>query len=136
MTTLTYRNRRGELIDVRAVPATRFKTEFGAILEDVAAHGAVTITRHDAPKAVLLSYAEFESLVKLRAPALDTLGAQFDGLLARMQTPAAKKGMAAAFNAAPAELGRAALKMSQKAMAQKTAVQRAVTQKAATAKKR
>ena len=136
MTTLTYRNRRGELVDIQAVPATRFKTEFGAILEDVAAHGAVTITRHDAPKAVLLSYAEFESLVKSRAPALDYLGAQFDGLLARMQTSKAKKGMATAFNATPVELGRAAIRMTQKATAQKTAVQKVVPHKAATAKKR
>ena len=35
MTNLTFRNRRGELIDIEAVPATRFKTEFGAILEEV-----------------------------------------------------------------------------------------------------
>src|SRR6185369_10117985 len=84
MATLTFRNRRGELVDIRAVPATRFKHEFGAILEDVALHGAVTITRHDAPKAVLLSYAEFESLVKSREPALDHLSAEFDGLLQRM----------------------------------------------------
>ena len=131
MATLTYRNRRGELVDIRAVPATRFKHEFGAILEDVAVHGAVTITRHDAPKAVLLSYAEFESLVKSRAPTLDHLSAQFDGLLKRMQTPSSKKGMAAAFNAAPAELGRVAVKM-----AQKTAVPRALPQKVATIKKR
>jgi prevent-host-death family protein len=114
MTTLTYRNRRGELIDIPAVPATRFKSEFGAMLENVAAHGAVTITRHDAPKAVLLSYAEFESLVKLRAPALNDLSAQFDGLLRRMQTSRAKKGIAAAFNASPAELGRAAVKAAAK----------------------
>ncbi|MSQ73497.1 MAG: type II toxin-antitoxin system prevent-host-death family antitoxin [Betaproteobacteria bacterium] len=110
MDTLTYRNRRGELIDIPSVPATRFKTEFGAILESVAAHGAVTITRHNSPKAVLLSYAEFESLAKLRSPALHDLSAQFDGLLRRMQTPAAKKGMAAAFSASPVELGRAAVK--------------------------
>lgn len=136
MASLTYRNRRGELIDVRAVPATRFKTEFGAILEDVAEHGAVTITRHDAPKAVLLSYAEFESLVKSREPALHDLSAQFDVLLERMQTPKARKGIAAAFNASPAELGRAAIRMTQKAAAQKTVTQRAVARKAATAKKR
>ena len=130
MPTLTFRNRRGELIDIREVPATRFKTEFGAILEDVAEHGAVTITRHDAPKAVLLSYAEFESLVKSRTPSLDSLAAQFDGLLERMQTPKARKGMAAAFNAAPAVLGRAALKLGRKAVAPKTPL-RALPQKAA-----
>ena len=121
MTTLTYRNRRGELVDIEAVPATRFKTEFGAILEEVAERGAVTITRHDAPKAVLLSYAEFESLVKLRTPALHDLSSQFDALLERMQTPKVKKGMAAAFNATPAELGRAATKGAQAAAPRKAA---------------
>ena len=114
MATLTYRNRRGELIEIPTVPATRFKSEFGTMLENVAARGAVTITRHDAPKAVLLSYAEFESLVKLRSPALNDLSAQFAGLLRRMQTPRAKKGMVAAFNASPAELGRAAVKVAAK----------------------
>jgi hypothetical protein len=47
-------------------------------------------------------------LIKSRAPALDDLSAQFDSLLARMQTPKAVQGMAAAFDATPAQLGRAA----------------------------
>jgi prevent-host-death family protein len=114
MTTLTYRNRRGELIDIPTVAATRFKNEFGAILENAVVHGAVAITRHDATKAVLLSYAEFESLVKSRSPGLDDLSGQFDGLLQRMQTSKARKGMAAAFKSSPAELGRAAVRAAAK----------------------
>jgi len=110
MSTLTFRNSRGELVDLPTVAASRFKNEFGAIFEQAALGGAVAITRHDAPKAVLLSYAEFESLVKSRTPALDDLSAQFDGLLARMQSRRARKGMAAAFDASPARLGRAAVK--------------------------
>ncbi|MGH8625909.1 MAG: type II toxin-antitoxin system prevent-host-death family antitoxin [Gammaproteobacteria bacterium] len=110
MSKLTFRNSRGELVDIPTVAATRFKNEFGSIFEKAALGGAVAITKHDAPKAVLLSYAEFESLVKSRSPALDDLSAQFDGLLARMQTPKARQGMTAAFNASPAELGRAAVK--------------------------
>jgi hypothetical protein len=39
---------------------------------------------------------------------------QFDGLLARMQMPAAKNGMAAAFDASPKALGRAAEKAARK----------------------
>ena len=35
-------------------------------------------------------------------------------LLARMQTPAARKGAANAFNATPAEMGRAAVKAARK----------------------
>lgn len=110
MSTLTFRNSRGELVDLPTVAASRFKNEFGAIFEQAALGGAVAITRHDAPKAVLLSYAEFESLVESRTPALENLSAQFDGLLASMQSPKARTGMAAAFNASPAKLGRAALK--------------------------
>jgi len=111
MTTLTFRNRLGELIDVPSVAATRLKNEFGTVLEQ-AARGAVAITRHDAPKAVLVSYEDFEALVK--GQNLNDLGAEFDALLDRMQTPKARKGVRAAFNAAPAQLGRAAVKSARK----------------------
>lgn len=40
----------------------------------------------------------------------DRLEEEGDALLARMQTPKARKGAAAAFNATPAEMGRAAVK--------------------------
>src|SRR5882672_1331562 len=113
MSTLTFRNRLGELVDVPSVAATRLKNEFGAVLEE-AARGAVAITRHDAPKAVLVSYEEFQALVSARAQSLGELDAEFDALLARMQTPKARKGVQAAFNAAPAQLGRAAVKSARK----------------------
>jgi antitoxin Phd len=114
MATLTFRNSQGELVDIPTVAASRFKNEFGAIFEQAALGGAIAISKHDQPKAVLLSYAEFESLVASRSPALDDLSAQFDDLLVRMQTPRARKGMAAAFNASPARLGRAAVKAAAK----------------------
>ena len=107
--TLTFRNSRGELIDLPAVAATKAKNEFGAVLEQAVTEGAVAITRHDTPKAVLMSYGEFSSLVNARASSLDDLTAEFDGLLARMQTPAARKGVDLAFRASPTKLGRAAV---------------------------
>ena len=110
MATLTFKNSRGELVDVPTVAATRAKNEFGQILEQATHSGAVAITRHDATKAVLLSLAEFESLVSTRSQTLDVLGNEFDELLAGMQTQRSRKGMKAAFNATPAQLGRAALK--------------------------
>ena len=109
MATLAFRNSAGELVNIPIVAATRAKNEFAAILDQASSGGAVAITRHDTPKAVLLSYAEFESLIKARARTLDDLSAELDGLLARMQTPKVKKGMAAAFKASPAELGRTAV---------------------------
>jgi prevent-host-death family protein len=111
MSTLTFRNRLGELVDVPSVAATRLKNEFGAVLEE-AARGAVAITRHDAPKAVLVSYEEFQALVSARGQSLSDLDAEFDALLERMQTPKAKKGVEAAFRASPAELGRASASRS------------------------
>jgi antitoxin Phd len=109
-TPMTFRNSLGELVDVPAVAATRLKNEFGAVLEQVLRGGAVAITRHDAPKAVLVSYDEFQSLIKARAHDLNDLSAEYDVLLSRMQAPAARKAMNAAFNASPAELGRAAVR--------------------------
>ena len=114
MSALTFRNHQGELIDIQSVAATEVKNAFGTMLERVAANGAVAITRHDAPKAVLVSYEEFQSLAHSRAQSLDELGAQFDDLLAGMQTPKARKGMRAAFDATPAQLGRAAVKAARR----------------------
>ena len=109
MTTLTFRNKHGELVDIPIIAATRLKNEFGTILEQTVRGGAVAITRHDTPKAILLSYEEFESLVKTRSLTLEHHSAQFDALLSQMQTSEARKGMEAAFNASPVELGRAAV---------------------------
>lgn len=110
MAALTFRNSIGDLVDVTSVPASRFKNEFGTMLERAAHGGAVAITRHDAPKAVLISYTEFKALVEARAPALDALTARFDDMLARMQTAKARDAVAAAFDASPAVLGRSAVK--------------------------
>jgi prevent-host-death family protein len=114
MPALTFRNSHGELVDVPAVAATRLKNEFGTVLERAVRGGAVAITRHDTPKAVLVSYDEFQALVRERTPSLNDLSAEYDVLLARMQTLKSRKGMQAAFTASPAELGRAAVKAARK----------------------
>ena len=44
----------------------------------------------------------------------NALSVQLEELLAGMQTPAARQGMEAAFNASPAELGRAAVKAARR----------------------
>jgi prevent-host-death family protein len=115
MSTVPFRNREGKLVDVPIVTASRLKNEFGTVFEQAAVGGAVVITKHDTPRAVLLSYAEFEALTASATPALDDLSARFDDLLATMQTPQAKAGVAAAFDAAPEELGAAAVKAARTA---------------------
>lgn len=110
----TFRNRLGELVEIPEVASTQAKNTFGELLDRVAVSGAVAITRHDTTKAVLLSFEEFESLSSARAETLESLSSKFDGLLDRMQTPAARKGMEAAFHASPEALGRAAVKAARR----------------------
>ena len=94
--------------------ATQAKNEFGNLLEQ-AIHGTtVVITKHDSPRAVLISMDQFESLQQAPKTKLNALSGQFDALLERMQSPAARRGMAAAFNASPKQLGRAAVKSARK----------------------
>lgn len=107
---LRFRNARGDLVEVEAVPATRLKNEPGAIIEKVLAGSAVAITRHDAPKAVLISYDDFVSLAQAREPSLGALAAEFDAMLESMQAPGARKAVASAFDATPAQLGAAAVR--------------------------
>jgi len=115
MSTVMFRNRDGKLVDVPAVTASRLKNEFGTVFEQATLDGAVVITKHNTPRAVLLSYAEFQALTESATPALNDLSERFDELLATMQTPKAKAGVAAAFDATPEELGAAAVKAARTA---------------------
>lgn len=114
MSSLRFRNSRGAWVDIPAVAATKVKNEFGTILDKATRDGAVAITRHDTPKAVLLSYEEFESLAQARSGNLNSLSSEFDELLEAMQRPKVKKAMKAAFDATPAELGRSAVNAAAK----------------------
>jgi prevent-host-death family protein len=109
-----FRNRRGEAVEASSVTATDAKKQFGRVLEMVLRGGAVVITKHDAPKAILLSVDEFNALTRTTASTLDSLSADFDAMLARMQTPRARRGMRAAFGASPKALGRAAVTAARK----------------------
>jgi antitoxin Phd len=109
-----FRNRRGEQVEASSVTATDAKKQFGRVLEMVLRGGAVVITKHDAPKAIVLSMDEFNALTQGTASPLEGLSADFDALLARMQTPRARAGMKAAFAASPRVLGRAATAAARK----------------------
>ena len=107
---LRFRNAQGELVDLTEVPATRFKNELASMFEQAALGRPVAITRHDTPKAVLISYEEFRALMASRSPSLGELEAEFDALLGEMQSPVSRKAMSKAFDAEPAAIGRAAVK--------------------------
>jgi prevent-host-death family protein len=110
----TFRNSRGETFEAASVTASEAKSEFGRVLE-MAIHGdAVVITKHAAPKAVLISVEHFNALSGAAETRLDTLDSEFDALLARTQTPKARRGMKAAFAASGKQLGKAAVAATRK----------------------
>ena len=94
---------------VSYIPATQAKNQFASVLEDVMQGRDVVITKHNSPKAVVMSVERFNALAKASSPDLSALSADFDARLARMQTPAVRTALQAAFDASPDELGRAAL---------------------------
>ena len=114
---LRVRNARGELIVPTEVSASDAKNSFGRILDRVAADGAVTITRRHKPFAVVIPIDTYTRLAGAEAAALDTLSAEFDELLARMQAPGMAAAMQRAFEMAPEDLGRAAVREAAAAIA-------------------
>jgi len=106
------RNRRGEA--PIKISATEAKNRLGEVLDSVTQGGMVLITKHETPRAVLLSMEEYSALSRAAQTRLDTLNGEFDGLLARMQTAKARAGMKAAFNASPKRLGKAAVAAARK----------------------
>ncbi|HEV2729116.1 MAG TPA: type II toxin-antitoxin system Phd/YefM family antitoxin [Terriglobales bacterium] len=96
------------------VPATEAKNSFGQLLEKAMQGGVVVITKHDAPKAVLISMDEYTALSSAAESRINNLSAEFDSLLMRMQKPGARKAMQDAFRASPKQLGKAAVVAARK----------------------
>jgi antitoxin Phd len=103
----------GRLVPV-TMKATKAKNQMGQMLETVMQGGVVFITKHETPKAAVISMEEYERLSRAGEAKLDALSNEFDALLDRMQTPASRAGMQAAFDASPEQLGRAALEFARK----------------------
>jgi antitoxin Phd len=102
-----------ELGDMKRVAASEAKNQFGQVLETALSSGPVVITKHDTPKAILMSIDEFEAMTATR-DRLQTLSQRYDDACARMQRPEARRAMAAAFDATPRQLGAAAVASAKK----------------------
>jgi prevent-host-death family protein len=94
---------------VEEVPATVAKNEFGRVLDVALAGGRVVITKHDVPRAVLVSAEEYAAMSGETEVDLEALEAQFDELLEAMQKPTARAATRALFRASSAAVGRAAV---------------------------
>ena len=112
MSTHPVRNSRGQAVE--SFTATDAKNAFGTVLEKAMSKGMVAITKRDKARAVVLSVEEYEALLKRVPDPLKALSAEFDELVARMQTPKAKAAGKALFKASPVELGKAAVAAARK----------------------
>ena len=88
--------------------ATEAKNQMGEMLEAAMTEGAVLVTKHDRPKAALVSLDHLEALARPRNSTLEQLTREFDAMRARMQSTESKAALRAAFNAPAAEFGIAA----------------------------
>ena len=94
--------------------ATEAKNEFGELLERAIRGEAVVITKHETPKAVLISMDKYNALRAAPELKLDDLTAEFDAMFERMQTPKARAAVRDLFRSSPEELGKAAVAAARK----------------------
>jgi len=93
----------------QSVPATSAKNEFASVLDAAVQDGAVVITKHDSPKAVLVSIDRMSELLAKHEPNLKALTQEFDEMVARMRTTKARAAARQLFAAPPATFGEAAV---------------------------
>ena len=91
------------------VTSTHAQNEFGRVFDSAIRGRDVVITKHGRAKAVLISKDRFDQLARREAAVLEALDAQFDEMVANMQTPGARAATERLFDASPQELGQAAV---------------------------
>lgn len=95
--------------------STEAKNSFGEVLERALRDGMVVITKHDQPKAVLVSADEWNAVMgKGKKLDLDALTRRFDHMVARMSAPDGSRAMRRAFEGSPAKLAKAAAAANRK----------------------
>jgi prevent-host-death family protein len=98
------------LQDLPTVTATELKLSTADVLDQVSAGKAVAITRHDKPRAVLISLDHYKELTGSQSDWLADLHTEYRGMLDEMQTPEQKDAALRLFEATPEELGAAAVR--------------------------
>ena len=91
------------------ITASVLKNKFSDVAR-LASREPLAVTRHNRREFVILTAEHYEELQQSRRAPLENLTAEFDQLVARMNTPKAKRAAASLFPAKSAQLGKAALK--------------------------
>ena len=106
--------------ELPTITATELKNATADVFEQVAAKQAIAITRHEKPRAILLSVEQYETLTGQQPEWLEKLHEEYRGMLERMQGPEQRAAAKRAFNATPEQLGKAAVWAAEQKAHQKT----------------
>ena len=94
--------------DLSEVTASVLKNKFSEVAR-LASNGPLAVSRHNRREFVILTAGQYEELQQSRRAPLESLTAEFDQMVAKMNTPKAKRATAALFSASPKALGKAAV---------------------------
>lgn len=96
------------LSELPEITASDLKNKFSEVAR-LTAREPVAVTRHKRREFVVLTAAQYEELQQSRRAPLDSLAAEFDQLVAKMNTPQARRATASLFAASGKALGKAAM---------------------------
>ncbi|MFM2199157.1 MAG: hypothetical protein RLZZ505_2589 [Verrucomicrobiota bacterium] len=108
------------LQELPTVTATELKQSTADVLDQVSAGKAIAITRHDKPRAVLISIEQYKELTDGQRGWLEDLQAEYRGMLESMQASEQKAAALRAFNATPEEMGKAAVAAAMRSKMEKS----------------
>jgi antitoxin Phd len=86
--------------DLAEVTASVLKNKFSEVARS-AARGPLAVSRHHRREFVILTVEQYEELQQSHRAPLESLTAEFDDMVARMNTPEGKRATAALFSAPP-----------------------------------
>ncbi len=95
--------------DLSEVSASVLKNKFSEVAR-LASSGPLAVSRHNRREFVILTAGQYEELQQSRRAPLETLAGEFDQLVAKMNTPKARRATASLFAASGKALGKAAVK--------------------------
>ena len=98
----------GSVDELPEVTSSVLKNKFSEVARR-AAREPLAITRHNRREFVILTAEQYEELQQSRRAPLASLTAEFDQMVAKMNTPKAKRATAALFSASSKALGKAAV---------------------------
>src|SRR6218665_2576750 len=84
--------------DLPEITASDLKNKFSEVAR-LTAREPVAVTRHNRREFVILTAGQYEEFQQSRRAPLETLAGEFDQLVAKMNTPKAKRATASLFSA-------------------------------------